>query len=258
MTKIAILSDLHLRSWGVYNDFTIPAADIYVIAGDIDEGIFAPSWIDYRFRGKEVVMVPGNHEYYSADFTTTRDSLLNYKWRELKSGGFYDNMTYYNIKRKIRFICSTLWSDCSALPLLLDHMDPFDIRKIETSIGDFRYILDGKNKRFSVEKMTQLHNESKAFLLKEIQTPYDGKTVVVTHFPPALESLCDRFKKDPISAYFMNDLPKEYFVGVNTWICGHVHWTHEYMKGEDCKVICHTRGYRTELSPTPKMRVIKI
>lgn len=248
------MSDLHIRPWdelGYLDD-----ADIYIVCGDVDSGTYGCSFIDWRFTNKEVVYIPGNHEFYGEEYFSLGNSLKNYKWENIKAGGCFNNQVYYNKKRKIRFICSLLWSDCSSLPLLFNNKDPFDILKLEKSINDFRQIKYGEE-IFSVKIMTQLHIEAKEFLLKEIMTPYEGKTVVVTHFPPSLRSLEEKHSRDPISAYFMNELPEEYFEGVNYWICGHTHWRHEYKIG-NCTVINNARGYKKEIPEPFQLKIINV
>lgn len=60
--KIRILSDLHLE----FQQWSPPkaAADIIVLAGDIDLGIHGVEWGRQSFPSSPVVYVPGNHEFY--------------------------------------------------------------------------------------------------------------------------------------------------------------------------------------------------
>ena len=253
MTKIAIISDIHHRA---YDQMGIPDnADIYIIAGDVDSGTYGCSYIDWRFVDKEVIYVPGNHEYYGHEYHSLRDDMLAYKWQSIKAGGCFDNSVYYNVRRKIRFICATLWSDSTSLPFMFNPNDRMDVMMLERSIGDFRYIHHGDD-IMSLCVMSALHAEAKEFLLREISTPYAGKTIVVTHFAPSPKSIAPKYERDPLTAYFVNDLPEEYFRGVDIFVHGHTHTAFDYMVG-DCRVICSPRGYRNEI-PNFEVKMVNI
>lgn len=60
--RLRILSDLH-REFGA---FELPdvAADLVVLAGDIDRGVRGVVWARQRFPDTPVLYVAGNHEHY--------------------------------------------------------------------------------------------------------------------------------------------------------------------------------------------------
>ena len=60
--KLQILSDLHIE----FGDFHPPEtdADVIILAGDTHLGVQGVAWATEKFKGKEVIYVIGNHEYY--------------------------------------------------------------------------------------------------------------------------------------------------------------------------------------------------
>jgi Icc-related predicted phosphoesterase len=66
--KLFVCSDLHIdfMSKEELNQFTFPAADVYLIAGDTMNGVKQPlcQWVIDKTHGKPTYLIPGNHEYY--------------------------------------------------------------------------------------------------------------------------------------------------------------------------------------------------
>jgi predicted phosphodiesterase len=62
--RIRVLSDLHREFGSVF----LPdvAADLVVLAGDIDRGIKGVVWARQAFSGVPVLYVAGNHEHFDA------------------------------------------------------------------------------------------------------------------------------------------------------------------------------------------------
>lgn len=63
--KLHILTDLHLEFGPFYPPET--DADLVILAGDTDVGTKGITWAKEAFIGKQVVYVPGNHEYYGSE-----------------------------------------------------------------------------------------------------------------------------------------------------------------------------------------------
>ena len=77
--RIRVLSDLH-REFG---PIKLPdvAADVVVLAGDIDRGARGVTWARIRFPDTPVLYVAGNHEFYDE-----RIGRLHEKLREAAAG----------------------------------------------------------------------------------------------------------------------------------------------------------------------------
>jgi len=60
--RIGVLSDLH-REFGSV-DLPTVAADVVILAGDIDRGIKGVVWARQASPGIPVLYVAGNHEHY--------------------------------------------------------------------------------------------------------------------------------------------------------------------------------------------------
>ena len=63
--RIYVLSDLHAeRSAFTPDPSALQAADVVVLAGDINYGESTPFWAREKFGDKPIVLVIGNHEFY--------------------------------------------------------------------------------------------------------------------------------------------------------------------------------------------------
>jgi len=112
--KIQLFSDLHLEHSHRHPPFALPAidADVVVLAGDIDNGTRAIDWAEKTFPDRTVLYVPGNHEYYDADFKTAA-AALRARARRSANVRLLDNdeLTIDGV----RFLGSTLWTDFALL-----------------------------------------------------------------------------------------------------------------------------------------------
>lgn len=77
--RIRVLSDLH-REFGPV-DLPDVAADVVVLAGDIDRGTKGVTWARQKFPDVPVLYVAGNHEHYDE-----RIGRLHEKLREAAAG----------------------------------------------------------------------------------------------------------------------------------------------------------------------------
>jgi len=79
------------------------------------------------------------------------------------------------------------------------------------------------------------------WLTEALAQPFDGKTVVITHFAPSLMSADPRYGLVPGTAGFCNALdhllPKAQF-----WLHGHLHSPSHYVKN-GCRVVANPLGY---------------
>lgn len=234
--KLHVLSDLHLE----FSDFPPSSVDtdVVILAGDIGLRSSGVDWASRRFENKKVIYVAGNHEFYRAERTEVIYDLR----AKCDESGFYflDNSSVTLLENStqlpVRFLNATLWTDFLLFGEKLQNRCMDAGRRC---LNDFRLIRD--DGIFSVEKSIALHKESLMWLSSELQKPFDGKTVVISHHLPSTQSVALRFKDDPLSACFASEL--SYLFGLmELWIHGHTHDSYDYqMSGT--RVVCNPRGY---------------
>ena len=79
------------------------------------------------------------------------------------------------------------------------------------------------------------------WLRQALAEPFDGTTVVVTHFAPSLRSSDQRYGLTPGTAGFCNSLDA-LLPRAQLWLHGHLHCQHDYVAG-GCRVVANTLGY---------------
>jgi UDP-2,3-diacylglucosamine pyrophosphatase LpxH len=269
--KIQLLSDLHLESNPGFLAEPAPEADVLVLAGDIGSyqvrrdgtRMAEPDWGLQRFSPLPqyagwpvpVLFVPGNHEYDGLDFDEARAGLrvtcerLGLTWLEreaLVMGG-------------VRFIGTTLWSDYDALADTVPAKRPKPASS-EQATDPLAQRLRQRHKayraaNFYLEKMaTQRHGRlfdaeamreeallSQEWLQAALVQPYEGPTVVVTHFAPSLRSADPRYGLTPGTAGFCNAIDP-WLAHADLWLHGHLHCPHDYCVGR-CRVVANPLGY---------------
>lgn len=235
--KIAVFSDLH-------NEFSVAevsagAADVVVLAGDIDIGVKGVEWAKRAFD-KPVIYVPGNHEYYKGAIPR-----VTQKMRDCASGSnviFLDNDVA--IVDGVRFVGFTLWAS----------MDLFGKESVRACaneahglMNDYRKIrVSPSFKKLSPYDTMKFHGDSMMFLRRVLADEFHGKTIVVSHHAPAALSLAEEFSKNILSgAYATNILRDDNPLDVDVWIHGHTHKCLDYVVG-GTRVVSNQRGYHPD------------
>lgn len=249
------MSDLHLEVHPGYQPQPAAGADVLVLAGDI--GSYQPGSLlagdDFglaRFAPRHgwpvpVLYVPGNHEYDGLDFDATHARLrelcerLGITWLEreqLVLGG-------------VRFVGTTLWSDFDALATRPGAPEPTLTQLLKQRGKAFRaanfYLQKAAAQRHGQPWLAEGWREQalacQDWLRPALAQPFDGPTVVVTHFAPSLRSADPRYGLTPGTAGFCNSL-EPLLQGVDLWIHGHLHCQHDYVEN-GCRVVANTLGY---------------
>lgn len=263
--NIQLLSDLHLEVHPHYAPEPASGADVLVLAGDIgsyqegsqlgdsDFGLarFSPL-PQFAAWPTPVLFVPGNHEYDAQDFDTAHARLrstcdrLGILWLERET----------MLLQGVRFVGTTLWSDFDALA---DHEGATDLgRRLKLRDKAFRaanYYLSKTDatrhdEPFLAEPMREQGLVCQEWLTNALSTPFDGATVVVTHFAPSLRSADPRYGLVPGTAGFCNALDAM-LPHANLWLHGHLHAPSDYTaKGHHdngtpwaCRVVANPLGY---------------
>ncbi|MEI7537087.1 MAG: metallophosphoesterase [Comamonadaceae bacterium] len=262
--KIQLLSDLHLEVHPNWVATAAPEADLLVLAGDI--GSYQPGSLlpdtDFglaRFSQKNgwpvpSLFVPGNHEYDALDFDVAHARLretcerLGIVWLEREVIVRRDRQD-----KAVRFIGTTLWSDFDALGPAPDAVDngsagllAQQLKARDKAFRAANYYLKktGTLRRGIPMLAEQVRDQSllcQAWLTRALQVPFEGSTVVVTHFAPSLMSTDPRYGRTPGSAGFCNALDP-LLAHAQLWLHGHLHAPSNYAKS-GCRVIANPLGY---------------
>jgi hypothetical protein len=266
---IQLLSDLHLEVDPTFAPTPAPNADVLVLAGDIGgqgrgDGKGSKLGRDdpyglRRFSPRlghwptPVLYVPGNHEYDGADLDATRIALmaecarLGITWLDrevvMMSGvSSGDN-------EAVRFVGATLWTDFEVLSQWPDHMPGAMTRNMKMREVCFRaatyHLKAAATTRFGVpfdaNAVADLSREHQTWLRTNLATPFDGKTVVITHFAPSLKSADPRFGITPGTAGFCSHLD-DLVAHADIWMHGHLHCRSDYLLN-GCRIVSNPLGY---------------
>jgi predicted phosphodiesterase len=257
--KIQLYSDLHLEAHPTFAPRPAPGADLLVLAGDIGSYqagsalAHDPDFGLARFSPRHgwptpVLFVPGNHEYDALDFDVAHARLretcerLGMVWLEREVWYPPGSDTQ---GRPTRFIGTTLWTDFDALvdlkaPLTaqLQARDKafraanFYLKKTQTTRNDEAFLAE------AVRDQALLCQD---WLRAALDTPFDGSTVVVTHFAPSLRSADSRYGLVPGTAGFCNALD-DLLPQSDLWLHGHLHAPSDY-RHAGCRVVANPLGY---------------
>lgn len=214
--KIQYCSDLHLEfpaNKKYLNANPIkPEGEILLLAGDIIPFAEIEKENDFfNFLSdsfEHTYWIPGNHEYYRSDISE-------------RTGAFHErirsNVSLLNntaIEHKgVRFLFSTLWSKIN--PAL-----EFVILK---SMADFR-LIKNNGKKITVDDYDQLHEDCRAFLVKELSNVTNQKTIVVTHHLPTFFNYPEKYRHSELNTAFATELfDLIELSNVDYWIFGHSH-----------------------------------
>ena len=245
--NIQLLSDRHLETHPHWRATPAPGADVLVLAGDIGSYQAGHRMADEDFGLRQfsplagwptpVIFVPGNHEYDTLDFDLAHARLratcerLGMVWLERES--FVSPWTDRQ-GRPLRFVGTTLWSDFEALgaPDKAYRAANYYLKKSGTTRG---------GQPFLAELLREQGQRCQAWLQPELERPFEGSTVVVTHFAPSLRSADPRYGLNPGTAGFCNALDG-LLAHADLWLHGHLHAPSDYV-AEGCRVVANPLGY---------------
>ena len=263
--KIQLLSDVHLEAQPDFAAVPVAGADILVLAGDIGSYQTGTQLTDDDFGlarfsplpsaagpgwPTPVLYVPGNHEYDMLDFDTAHARLravcerLGITWLDRQVLSFTDA----RCGRAVRFIGTTLWSDFDALAPTDAHAGAL-AQKIKARHKAFRaanYYLrrtgaTRAGQEWLAEGIREEALDCQRWLRGALALPFEGSTVVVTHFAPSLHSADPRYGLTPGTAGFCNALD-DLLPQAQLWLHGHLHARSDYVH-RGCRVVANPLGY---------------
>ena len=256
--NIQLLSDLHLESNPYFVAEPTPGADVLVLAGDIgsyqpgsaltrlgieDFGLasFSPRSVSEGGAGwpTPVLFIPGNHEYDGLEYDDATRRLRaacerwGLIWLEQQSVAL----------QGVRFLGCTLWTDFDALngdslnASLAAREKAF--RAANHHLRKNHALRDGVP--MLAPEVRELGLQSQTWLRAALSQPFDGSTVVVTHFAPSLLSADPRYGLTPGTAGFCNALD-DLLPAAQLWLHGHLHCPQDYRR-QGCHVVANPLGY---------------
>ncbi|MNE32703.1 3',5'-cyclic adenosine monophosphate phosphodiesterase CpdA [compost metagenome] len=226
--KLQIYSDLHLEF--ARFDPASSDADVVILAGDIDLKSRGVKWASEVFQFP-VIYVCGNHEYYGGH--------IDHTLRKMKEAALPHVHVLENelmILDQTRFLVTTAWTDYSSTG------DVVAAKRLAWEwMNDFRVIrADDNYRRLRPDDLSTRSKTAYQWLAQELDKPFDGKTVVVTHHAPALDHVGDDQPGHLIAAY-ANDW-SDLLGKADLWVYGHTHVAADFFK-EGCRVVSNPRGY---------------
>lgn len=239
--KIAVFSDLHFE-FGKPPKIDCTGADVIVLAGDChtDQGLIGlVRSLRHQYQ-VPVICIAGNHEHYNGVYQDT----LTFLRREIPAvgGHFLENDTL--VLDGIRFLGCTLWTNF----MLYGPESQAALMKVaDDCITDFWSIRYGL-RRFLPADAERLCIQSLQWLERELQQPFEGKTVVITHFAPHhWANHYSHSEGDPVTPYFICDC--SYLLDrypIELWIFGHTHNSIDFEVGKGTRLLSNQAGYPNE------------
>lgn len=238
--KIQYMSDLHLEftensKYFIENELPV-TGDVLVLAGDIfylkDDVVPRLKFWDWASKNyRQVLLVPGNHEYYN--FSDIMDRGLEWKWMFRENVGYYQNQVVGIDDTD--FILCTFWS----------RINPAYEYFIWKTMPDFHQI-KFNGKFFNTGDFTEIHNYSFDFIKRMVVESTAKHKVVVTHHLPSVSLSAPHHRNTVLNSAFATEYG-EYILdsGIDAWIYGHSHTNIETEIGQT-KILTNQFGYIAE------------
>jgi hypothetical protein len=243
--RILYFSDVHLEvrerqgpsSWtgvlplGFGPDLSafVGRVDLLVLAGDIGRlrstrNVSPLSYAQQAaaFLGCQVILVPGNHEYYRGSFDGDRAALLA---AEIPGVTVLDRGEARI--GALRVLGATLWTDYAVTG---DPAAAMAIAATASEIYDHRLISrDRDGAGFAPADALAEHQLSRSWLAAKLATPHAGPTLVVTHHVPHPAACHPVHGLNELAPAFCSDctelIAAAGSAGTVAWIYGHHHWS---------------------------------
>lgn len=242
--KIRYVSDLHLEICPFvlpYDDEDDDASSVLVLAGDIAVSARFSAQMKMFFKNvagrfKEVIYVPGNHEYYHGD---VKDAVQNIKDELAQFPNVYVLDEEVHWVDDVAFVGATLWTD-------MNKRSEHAMHSIKNGLNDYHVVKAHSFRDLDPEDTVIIHDRHKKFIFDAVaQARQDNaaKVVVISHHAPSHLSIHPKWAGHSLNPAFSSDLfdlIKD--GGPDLWFHGHMHDNFDYSIG-GTRVLCNPRGY---------------
>lgn len=248
------ISDIHLEYLNKIPDDVcfVKTADNLLLLGDIGHpgSILYTKFINNCSKKyKNIILIYGNHENYSV-LNGKNKNIETIEGRLLHTVDFPKNVFFLNnsclffdkvkqiVKLNldnndnesefIKIIGSTLWTDC--------------VYNISCD-NNYKHIFVDNNKLIDYEYQSKLFNESKNYILKEIDNHKNIKCILLTHY--STHTLCNDIYIDTKDHNHITEL----FTKQNLLACinGHTHVSiNKFATGTSIKLLANCYGHKQE------------
>lgn len=229
--RLDVISDIHLTMFKDQGAKWVanyqPVGETLALAGDVAEfhwwalgGYFVLK--DLCAKYKNVLFVPGNHEYYHSSFAQA-----NERFADL--GTKIANFHYLNEEEMeidgVKFAGATMW-----------FRDDLDNDRHAQYLSDFRLIQNFVPHVYHINKrQVEFLNQVKA-------------DVIITHHMPHKDTIHPQYRGDDLNRFFLCEMDVEK-IAPKVWIHGHTHKRHRFMV-DKTEIVCNPLGYPNE-NPGP-------
>jgi|ERR1019366_2218308 predicted phosphodiesterase len=240
MIKFGVVSDIHSEFWQ-QSDLTkiggmikkeVAEADILLLAGDIGSGPQAVKMANHLWSDKPVCIVAGNHEYYNNIVDDVIHGMSQMS-RAVKNVHFLNRGVYVNndFEKPVRVIGATLWTDYDLYGT--QHISMIHAAK---NLNDFYCIFKSiQQDLIKPDEVLQWHIRDRDWIQQEMDKPFDGFTVVMTHHAPVSFAEHPQFINGVNSPCFISKLDNMFTRDdLDLVVWGHTHHSVD-------KTFCNTR-----------------
>ena len=233
--RIQFTSDLHLEmpanaEWLQQHPIKV-VGDILILAGDtgyLDDGL--PAWfLDWAAESyKQVLLIPGNHEYYHYGDVAKRGE--SWQW------ALRDNVAYYSNKvvaiDDTDIVLSTLWT----------HIPETEMFQVQRGLNDFHQVLY-QDRMFTPDDYNKEHDMCRRFIEDSVANSKAKHIVVVTHHVPTQRAVAPQHKGSALNSAFVVDM-SNLIAGhhIDYWIYGHSHTNIDTVIG-NTHIVSNQLGY---------------
>ena len=259
MKKFWVWSDVHLEI-----DDTIPLpveaedADAIIISGDLTYAskISKTASELIKLFNLPIIFVAGNHEFYRQssyrqaiqDIRSAAEKSITENWKQTFHFLDRDELIFGDT----RILGVTLWVDMQ-MGAKTSQDRIWRLREAQFALNDFRQVKMDSHRLMKPSDMIELCRRDTHWLREQLQKPFDGKTVVVSHHMPHPACTPDIYRDNPHNHLFANsekafdDILNDEMLAPDLWICGHTHTAFDIDIGiGHTRIVCNPHGYASE------------
>jgi Icc-related predicted phosphoesterase len=232
MTLIRLISDTHLKPVASLEEQSTSVRDVFrqfeetqehnvtlVLAGDIGDSyseIYRRFLMSARKAYSNVLLVPGNHEYYT-DGKKDMHVVQEHLERLCRETGvtLLDNNSV--VLNGIRFVGSTCW------PIIPETL----FKALRRAKYGLVARITRNSHKLDYADYKKLHDADVDYIQRTLNESKEP-CVVVTHYPPSNVVVDDRFEDDPYLTINYNSGLIDKVPRMLLWCCGHVHTSKKF------------------------------